>query len=47
MKNKKQIIEELLTILADAGVRFRDIEYHKDEDRQIQILNKMIRELVA
>jgi len=47
MTDKKQKIEELLTMLADAGVRFVDIPYNKDEDRQIQILTKMIRELVA
>jgi len=45
---KNNQINELYQILLDNGVRFSDIPYSKySEERQIQILTKMIRELVA
>ena len=44
---KQNQINELIQILSDNGVHITDMIHTQSEDRQIKLLNKLIRELVA
>ena len=47
MTNNQKTIAEFKQILAEGGVKLTSMIDTLDEDRQIKVLNKLIREMIA